>query len=45
MSHPENTSADLDRSDPLAPARGIFNGLLLSVLLWGLLALGYRWLS
>lgn len=40
MSHPENTSAELDPlRDQLAPARGIFNGLLLSIPLWILLAL------
>lgn len=34
---------DCASDDPLAPARGIFNGLLLSIPVWALIALAW-WL-
>lgn len=35
---------DLERDDPLSAARGLFNGLLLSVAFWLLFALAW-WLA
>lgn len=40
----QGRNCDCAGDDPIAPARGIFNGLLLSIPIWGLIALAW-WLA